>query len=160
MDHLSPFRPRKRHVLDTAHENGWQIKRYAIVADGRTYDPAIAAAATAEAVRRLPEPGPLTAANGNHGAGFQIIHFAEGAVVSPMFYWQWSSVLAQMGQLRAAWETPTRFADGMREVVGCVWEMQIVQHEVTAWTDTMLGSATADDPAQRLSRYMSLHADT
>ena len=35
---------------------------------------------------------------GNHAVGFKIVHFAEVAIVSPLFYWQWGSVLTKIVQ--------------------------------------------------------------
>lgn len=77
MGHLDPFRARTVLPLDLEHSAGWQLKRYAILADGRTFSDEIAAAATAAAFDRLPLAGTLGDADGNHGVGFQLIHFAE-----------------------------------------------------------------------------------
>lgn len=152
LEHLSPFKERDILHLELAHKQGWRLKRYAIVADGRVFDEGIASAATDEALRRLPEAGSLENATGNHGIGFQIIHFAETAVVSPVFYWQWGSVLARLGQIKAHWDSPTAFNDGVSEVVGCIWEMNVVQHETAAWTSSMLGQTAP--PLLRLSTYL------
>lgn len=151
MKHLQAFQPRPVLTLPLAKTAGWQLKRYAILAEGRNFDDEIAASALVEAVVRLPKAGEIGDDTGNHGVGFQIIHFAEVAVVSPVFYWQWGSVLANIGQMRAPWEQPTSFGDGKSEVVGCVWEMELVIFESCAWRDTVLGdSGTA---AERLTRY-------
>ncbi len=128
------------------------MKRYAILADDRAFSNEVAAAATATAFDRLPQAGTLVDADGNHGVGFQLIHFAETAVVSPVFYWQWGSVLAHIDQLRAPWDTPTQFDTGKTEVFGCVWEMDIVTFEVGAWTATILSDHGA--PEDRLDAYM------
>ncbi|MEO0401798.1 MAG: hypothetical protein AAF214_05435 [Pseudomonadota bacterium] len=139
MTHLAPFQARDVLALAPVTAQGWTLKRYAILAKGRDYDEAVATAATDTALARLPAPGALTEASGNHGLGFQIIHFAETAVVAPLFYWQWGSVLAHADQLRAPWAAPTTFDTGSAEVFGCVWEMDIVTFEVDAWRRTMLG---------------------
>ncbi|SHG82332.1 hypothetical protein [Marivita hallyeonensis] len=139
MEHLKPFKEREVLRIESVNTQGWQLKRYAILADGRAFDAEVAAAATDETLKRLPKAGSLTDTAGNHGIGFQIIHFAETAVVSPVFYWQWGSVLAQPFQIKAHWDEPTVFKDGVDEIVGCIWEMNIVRDEVTAWTETMLG---------------------
>jgi hypothetical protein len=72
------------------------LKGYAILADGSALDEAISRAAAEEALRRLPRAGSLKDETGNQGVGFQIVHFAEVAIVSPVFYWQWGSVLAKI----------------------------------------------------------------
>ncbi|MGC1496922.1 MAG: hypothetical protein WA790_14010 [Sulfitobacter sp.] len=152
MTHLQPFVPRKVLALPMIKEAGWTLKRYAILADGRVFDESIVSAASAEMIKRMPRAGDLEDGTGNHGVGFQIIHFAQVAVVSPVFYWQWGSVLARADQMRADWETPTVFGDGVKEVLGCVWEMDVVSFEVNAWKTALL---EGDDPAQqRLAHYL------
>jgi len=126
MEHFQSYSPRKVLQLPNAELGGWQLKRYAVLAHDRVFDSAIASSALESAVTRLPRAGKLANSDGNHGVGFQIIHFAEIAVVSPVFYWIWGTVLANTHQMRAQWEEPTTFETGVKEVVGCVWEMEIV----------------------------------
>ena len=154
MEHLKPFKEREVLRIASVETQGWQLKRYAILADSRVYDAGVAAAATDETLKRLPKAGSLTDAAGNHGIGFQIIHFAETAVVSPVFYWQWGSVLAQPFQIKAHWDEPTVFKNGVDEIVGCIWEMNIVHDEVKAWTKTMLGQS--QNPLAQVSDYLNL----
>lgn len=156
MNHLQPFQSRKVSALPLATQNGWRLKRYAIFADGRDFDEEVASSATSEAISRLPQVGEIGDDSSNHGVGFQIIHFAEVAVVSPVFFWQWGSVLAQSHQLRASWETPTSFGDGVEEVVGCVWEMEVICFEVNAWKNTVL--CNMGTPTERVAKYLELHA--
>lgn len=141
--------------LPLVESSGWYLKRYAILADGRAFNEAIATAAAEEALKRLPDAGSLNDETGNQGVAFQIIHFAEVAVVSPVFYWQWGSVLAHLDQMRASWDAPTQFGDGVREVVGCIWEMNIVQFEVGVWANQLLGGkkSTTDGLSAYLQDY-------
>ena len=154
MQHLQPFKPRRVLALPTAHTDGWQLKRYAILADNKNYDPSIAASALDAAITRLPTAGRLEDPDGNHGIGFQIVHFAQVAVVSPVFYWMWGSVLANTEQMRAPWNNPTVFKTGVPEVVGCLWEMQIVAFESRSWRQTILNGNT-----DQLPRYLRSHPD-
>lgn len=149
MKHLMPFQPRTVMSLPVAERNGWRLKRYAILSEGRAHDRDVQSAAFDAAIRRLPEAGALGDTDGNHGIGFQIVHFAEVAVVSPVFYWQWGSVLASIDQMRAPWSAPTDFGPGVREVVGCAWEMEIVIFEVSAWMKTVLGDAGGSEAGLR-----------
>ncbi|MHA3913436.1 hypothetical protein [Halovulum sp. GXIMD14793] len=156
LNSLQPFRPRPVLALSHIERNGWYLKRYAILADGKKFDEAIATAASEEALRRLPKAGSLNNEAGNQGVAFQIVHFAEVGVVSPVFYWQWGSVLAHLDQMRASWDTPTEFKDGVKEVVGCIWEMNIVQFEVGAWANQLLcGTKSTTDG---LTAYLQEHA--
>ncbi len=152
MDHLQAFKPRPISAFPVARQNGWLLKRYAILAEGRESDDGVMTAALSEACARLPASGALADPTGNHGVGVQIVHFAQVAVVSPVFYWQWGSVLARLPQMRAQWQTPSVFEDGVPDVVGCVWEMEIVAFEVAAWQRTMLSGVGC--PAERLDAYL------
>ncbi|KIC50088.1 hypothetical protein [Tateyamaria sp. ANG-S1] len=156
MSHLTQYEAREVLSMPAMQRDGWRLKRYAILAQGRALSQDVMDAAAKEAHHRLPLPGALEDENGNHGVGFQIVHFAETAVVSPVFYWQWGSVLANIHQMRARWERPTDFSDGKSEVVGCVWEMNIVIHETQSWMRNLLSD---DGTVQaRLARYMGDHA--
>ncbi len=152
MDQFEPYRSRSVHPLPILKSNGWTLKRYAVLAQGRSFDNNIVKAASAETLSRLPDAGALRDETGNHGVGFQIIHFAQVAVVSSAFYWRWGSVLANINQIRASWDTPEQFGDGISDVVGCVWEMEVVRFELAAWTANLLGhSGTMDE---RLAAYL------
>jgi hypothetical protein len=152
MKHLEPYTSRKVLVLPIARVQGWSLKRYAILSKGHVLDEKIAEAALQAAVARLPIAGDLINENSNHGVGFQIVHFAETAVVTPAFYWQWGSVLSNVAQMRAPWDRPTEFRSSHNEIVGCVWEMDIVNLEVAAWKSTVL--RTDGTPEERLEKYL------
>ena len=106
MNHLQPYQARKVICLPTVEIDGWWLKRYVILSAGRKFDKDIVLTALNAAIARLPQSEKLENPNNNHGVGFQIVHFAEVAVVSPVFYWIWGSVLANTHQMRAQWETP------------------------------------------------------
>jgi len=140
MEHLKPFSQRKIVRLPNAEANGWQLKRYGILAENKILKEESITHALNAAIERLPAAGTLEDGNDNHGVGFQLVHFAEVAVVSPVFYWIWGSVLANTHQMRAQWDAMNKFETGIKEVVGCVWEMQIIAFESELWTSTMLGN--------------------
>jgi hypothetical protein len=54
--------------------------------------------------------------------------------------------------MRAQWNSSCKFETGVKEVVGCVWEMQIVCYETDAWANTMLGKIGTVD--EELIRYL------
>jgi len=153
LEHLQSYASRDVLFLPIAQANGWQLKQYAILAKDKEFDPVAVSSALSAATKRLPAAGKLTEPSGNHGVGIQIVHFADVAVVSPIFYWLWGSVLANTHQMRAQWESATDFETGAKEVVGCVWEMQILCFETQSWKETMLnGTGNAED---NLSLYMN-----
>jgi len=155
VEHLQQFCARSVLSLSMVKDRGWQLKQYAILANGRSFDNNIASSARTEALKRLPDAGSLIDGTGNHGVGFQIIHFTETGVMSPVFYWQWGNVLANIQPMRAKWETPTVFGDGMKEIVGCIWEMGIVSFEANAWKNTLLNND--GPPKERLATYLEQH---
>ena len=152
MNHLQSYSVRRVLQLPIGKANGWQLKRYGILAQERTYDSATAASSLDSAIERLPTAGQLDDPNGNHGVGFQIVHFAEVAVVSPVFYWIWGSVLANTNQMRAQWGSTTEFSTGVKEVVGCVWEMEIICYETKSWKEKMLSGIGTT--TENLSDYL------
>ncbi|AXI46465.1 hypothetical protein C1J03_10795 [Sulfitobacter sp. SK012] len=152
MEHLQTFQSRSVQALPIVNTNGWCLKRYAILSKDHDFDDKIASAALQAVSERLPTAGDIFDASTNHGVGFQIVHFAEVAVVAPAFYWKWGSVLANVEQIRAPWEQPTIFAPSNNEVVGCVWEMDIVNFEVTAWKNTILGNSGT--PNKKITKYL------
>lgn len=156
MNTLRPYRPRPLLALPVVESRGWHLKRYAIIASGKTFDETIANIAAEEALKRLPKAGALDDETGNQAVAFQIVHFAEVAIVSAVFYWQWGSVLAHLDQMRASWKTPTKFEAGVKEVVGCIWEMNIVRFEVEAWATQLLDGTKST--AEGLTAYLSQYA--
>ncbi len=152
MEHFKPFQHRKIMNLPTAKANAWTLKRYAILAENREFDEKISIAALDAAFERLPLAGTLENPNGNHGIGFQLIHYAEVAVVSPIFYWMLGSVLGNTKQMRAQWDNPTKFDDGVSEIVGCAWELELVSFEMQSWTQTML---TGLYPSEQKKHYLN-----
>ena len=152
MEHLQSYQSRTIVTLPIAQRNGWQLKRYGILSKDRKLDSQTVSLALDYALERLPVAGKLGDVDGNHGVGFQIVHFAEVAIVSPVFYWMWGSVLANVEQMRAHWSDTVKFETGVEEVVGCVWEMEVVCFEVNSWKNTML--VDRDTPSDRLTNYL------
>lgn len=155
MEHLKQFCSRSALSLPTMKDQGWLLKQYAIFAEGKNFDNNISSSARIEAIKRLPDAGSLMDGTGNHGVGFQIIHFGKTAVMSPVFYWQWGNVLAKIEHMRARWEAPTIFGDGEAGIVGCIWEMNIVSFEVNAWKNTLLNNDGTQ--TKRLAAYLEQH---
>lgn len=151
MKHFQPFSSRRILQLPIGEANGWKLKRYGIIAKDRAFDSSVSTSALESAIERLPIAGRLEDAEGNHGVGFQIVHFAEEAVVSPVFYWIWGSVLANTCQMRAQWRDTNAFEAGVKEVVACVWEMEIICFETKSWKEMMLGRSSSSND---LTRYM------
>ena len=152
MDHLQKFCPRNVLLLPIFTDGAWQLKGYAISAKDRVFAEIIATAARTEALKRLPEAGVLMDRTGNHAVGFQIVHFAEDAIVSPLFYWQWGSVPAKIPQSCTLGDPPRGGRRGNNSIIGCVWEMKLVSFEMNAWRAAPLNEGgTLSD---RLALYL------
>lgn len=54
--------------------------------------------------------------------------------------------------MRAPWKHPAKFDTGVKKVVGCIWEMQIVCFEMQAWTNTLLNNVGT--PGENLTDYL------
>lgn len=157
MQHLERYRTRETRVLGLANGNGWRLKRYVIVAPDRRFDATAVEAATKAALVRLPPAGTLDDADSNHGIGVQIFHFAEQVpLTSHVFYWKWGSVLFNSHQMRSYSEEPYEIVDGVSDVVGCVWEMELVNFEVQAWRDIVLSGGA--NPVSSVAQYLEAHA--
>jgi len=157
MQHLKPYRSRDIRALGLSEQDGWRLKRYAIIADGRELDEKAVEAATQAAFLRLPMAGSLIDGQYNHGVGFQIFHFAEDIpLVSPVYYWKWGSVLFNAHQMRSYSDSPYQIVDGVRDVVGCIWEMEVVAFEVRAWRDLVLSESSATEA--EVTRYLGTAA--
>lgn len=155
MDHFSPFEKRDIQVIGMSRSSGWRLKRYAIIAKNRALNENAIALATDAAFERLPPAGTLENSAGNHGVGFQIFHFSEQIpLVSPVFYWKWGSVLSNAHQMRSYDNSSYKIVDGAEDVVGCIWEMEIVTFEVQLWRDVVLGPNSGY--AADIDRYLSV----
>jgi len=62
-------------------------------------------------------------------------------------------VLANADQMRAPWENTKAFETGAKEVVGCIWELQVVCFEIQTWKDIMLGGSGESE--ENLGRYLN-----
>lgn len=85
MNHCQPFCPRIVLSLPTAESNGWRLKRYAILANGKKFDQKIASAALDGAIERLPYAGELGDENSNHGVSFQFFISPRSPLYLPYF---------------------------------------------------------------------------
>lgn len=109
-----------------------------MAAEGRALD----AAAFAEAARFLDaEVTPsVTATGDSNGLGFVIIHPGSMGQSISAHWWVQGAVLCQKIYRKLyADAAPLPMAD--RPVVACVWELDLIQREQTAWRRTMMVAA-------------------
>lgn len=154
---MTAYHPREVRPLALAERDGWRIKRYAIFSEGASIDASSVDAALDASALVLPAPDTETDGISNQGLGFQLIHFGEHAVWAPTFWWVLGDNLASV-MLRAPLDQPSDFANlGSSGIIGCVWEMGVVEFERRAWIGTMLTEGGDDEAARDayLSRRLS-----
>lgn len=142
------FRPAAAHgprpFIALGHEEiqGWLIKRYAITASGGAPSPALLQAARGLAERVLPEAGDSEL---GHGVGFVIAHEGRDGNYVLVDWWTGENMLAQQIHIAPAgrYEAFERFTS--RDIVSCVWEMQILAFEGRAWVDKVLSRPQQPD---------------
>ncbi|MER5738142.1 MULTISPECIES: hypothetical protein [unclassified Streptomyces] len=131
------YSPRLVKALPPVHVNGRTLKAYAMFADP-------------ERAHDLPEPewlehhaatvlsGPP--GGGDHPAGFLILH--HGAEGTYLLVSQWYDADMLKHWVRGAVtdaEGNTTFAPlAERDLIACVWELEVVKYERDAWVNTVL----------------------
>ncbi|GAB7075589.1 hypothetical protein ACGILS_05660 [Streptomyces albidoflavus] len=135
--------PRLVTALPPVEAGGRTLKAYAMFADP-------------ERNRELPEPGWLRrhAASvldeplqeEDHPAGFLILH--RGAQADYLLVSQWYDADMLRHRVRGAVtgaDGETVFAPlAQRDLVACVWELEIIKFERDAWVNTVLAQGTLD----------------
>lgn len=138
----SMHRPRPFFGLGHREIRGWLLKRYAITASGGPASPDLLDAALAVAGRVLPAANDTEA---GHGVGFVVAHEGRDGNYVLVDWWTGENMLAQ--QIHIA---PPHSADGFkrfdnRQIVSCVWELQILAFEGRAWVDKVLSQPDQPD---------------
>ncbi len=150
---MTAYRPREVQPLALAQRGDWRIKRYAILSEGASIDPIAVDAALEAGARALQAAEAESGDIPHQNLGFQLIHFGEHAVWAPIFWWVLGDNLSS-AMFRAPLADPTAFADmAATGLIGCVWEMGVVDFERRTWIETML-KAEGDQAAAR-DAYLS-----
>ncbi|MYD32458.1 MAG: hypothetical protein F4W98_01065 [Acidimicrobiales bacterium] len=159
MDHANDlaegdYRPRPIRHLSTQTVQGWHLKTYGINAmpqrSDDVLDPDVEAAA-ARVGHGLLE-GLETSNTGRYG--FLIIH--QGGLANWLLVNRWAEdILLRSELFRAGHDAPTDFQPETSDLIGCLWELEVVDFERRAWTEAVIkGNGGVD-------RYMAtvLNAD-
>lgn len=144
------YRPRGVSNLGLWDMAGLQFKIYGLVADDRSIDQAMLGLARSFVQADVL---PLVAEEGDdNGMGFVIIHPGELGVTISAHWWIQGSVLCQHNYRKPY--AATKSVDTVkRPVIGCVWELALINAEQKAWRRTMM--KTEPIPAA----YMASRAD-
>jgi len=142
------FRPRALHrprpFIGLGHvaQNGWLLKRYAITVDRHPPSPALLQAALDLAGRVLPAADDAQA---GHGVGFVIAHQGVDGDYVLVDWWTGENMLAQQIHIAPAGRARGFERFQSRDIVSCVWEMQVLAFEGQAWIDKVLAPPDGPD---------------
>lgn len=124
---------------------GRGVKTYRIAELGVTIDPDVLTAA----IDHLPALFPPD--DGRPAATFAVVHRSGDAVYLNAYSWVWDNVLfcrtAASGRepaLGVDTATLTSFDELKQPLIGCVWELAVLEHERSAWVRWMLATDSPD----------------
>lgn len=123
-----------------------QLKVYGIAASGNVVSQENIAEAKAIAEAELP---PRVSAEGqDNGLGFALLHLGETGITHSFYWWVQGCVLCQHIR-RTLYGAREPLSSAERPVIGCVWELELINAEQVFWRDTMM--IANSDPASYLA---------
>ncbi|MDF1793723.1 MAG: hypothetical protein P1U88_17555 [Thalassobaculaceae bacterium] len=129
------YRPRAVAMHGIQRVGSIEIKVYGLCADGQTItDEMMSTSQRFLEAEVLPR---ATATGGSNGLGFVIIHPGELGLSISAHWWIQGCVLCQHF-FRQAYGAQQPVAANSRPVIGCVWELALINAEQQAWRETMM----------------------
>lgn len=143
------YAPRIVTELGIWTEGTLRMKVYGLISDGQTITEDMRT--TAQRVWAEDLPPQVAAMGDSNQLGFMIVHPGTLGVTISCHWWAQGSVLCQhlFRQLYGA-EVPMDTAS--RPVIGCVYELEVLDAERAAWRRCMMGKA--QDPEAYLAARM------
>lgn len=153
-DALETYTNRPAHYLGLWREHDWAVKGYAMrhalkhLPDAREFEALLPLMFGAlRGVRMAEAP---------HGQAFAILHEGREGTFLVLCWWGGENMLYRRVWLRTAFDG--HFDDiSDTQVVACVWELAVIEHERTAWLRHVLMQPQSPDTEAYL--YDSLLAD-
>ena len=128
----------------------WRLKTYAIHADPAAVpDPRVDTATKAHVTSLFDRS---LSGEATDRLGFVITHHGHAATWLLFCWWVRGDSIAEILS-RAERASPDRFTVQDSGMIGCVWELAVVEHERRAWVDTML--TARPDPDAYLARWLA-----
>ncbi|QGN48740.1 hypothetical protein ACN26Y_22200 [Micromonospora sp. WMMD558] len=141
------FRDKELRVPAPITVAGRRVKRYHIDQPERPLEPEVERAAYAFLPRLLPPAG----ADGTPPVSWVVLHRgADTGAYLLAYTWFFDNVVeahvAEAGQpaIGCPDDDPTHFVEMRRPVVGCVWELGMLEHERAAWIRHVLAPDRPD----------------
>jgi len=144
IDRIQPYRERPVTFLGLWRERDWTLKVYGISAHGDRPSGQQMEDGRRLAASLLPDPARTAE---RYGAGFLVVHHAADGLYVLTDWWTQDNMLRHHIHRR----DPAGEADfenlGPRNLAACVWELEVLHFERTAWVETALadpGKAAVD----------------
>lgn len=152
-DRIEIYHPRAILDLGVRDAGSLRVKVYGLLAPGKEITAEMVE--QAEGILRRDVPPRVAELGDNNGLGFVIIHPGDLGISISFHWWIQGSVLCQhihrqLYGAREPMETLTR------PVVGCVWELALINAEQEAWRGTMM--TPRPDPAAYLASRAAFEA--
>lgn len=146
------YRPRRIVPLDLHRADGWRLKRYSLLAEGRDTDEALVEAATDAALAFLPRPA---AGEGRYGVGFVGVHRGDSYDFVTVAYWTYRTELRLQTFMRPSSASYRLEPIQAGELSMDVWDLALLAFERDAWLATALEPDEVD-----LEAYLTRRLDT
>ena len=128
-----PYHPREVRFAGRWDEGEWRIKVYTIAHHAR----AMPGAAEIGAARAAARPLLAGASDDHHGVGYLILHAGREGLFLLVDWWFGENMVAHQ-VLFAPPAAPLEFRPFGPGGPACVWELEVMHAERTAWVDEVL----------------------
>lgn len=110
----------------------WPVKRYELTLDGEELSPAVRAAADGATEKMVAPYVP-----DRDSAAFSVLHFGEGRVWLNVYMWCHEAIVRCV-MASAPKDNPESFEPLDEPLIGCVWELPVLEFERSSWVRNML----------------------
>lgn len=139
------FAPRATHFDGVQESDGWRLKAYSVLYEGRTLDEAAFAKGEALALAALPQPAQTAQ---RPGIAILIRHQGRGMNYVVLCWWDRENELP----MRIFVDEGNGWRPGKGSESICVWDLEIVWAERNGYISTILANPGPADDAQ-LARF-------
>ena len=142
------YTPRPVRFIRMERIGDWRLKVYGIAMPGQAPRRDLVEASVRKAAEVLPREAH---AEGREGVGFVTVHDATACGITMVYWWQGTNELHQRIYLSPL-DDPTAMTPLEPQAAGCVWELEVVDHERRAWLEDVLKNPAGPDIDAYLSR--------
>jgi hypothetical protein len=147
-----PYERRAIRPLGLWDEAGWRLKMYGITYRGECPSPELVEAAKVTARHRLPQASLSESA---YGVGFLGVHQGRDSNFVFLDWWQDENELHHHVFVSPHDKPELLEYATPRGLLGCVWDLRVVEFERLAWIDTVLANPHGPNLEAYLTRQLS-----